>query len=142
MLQAILGALGPVKGIIETFTENADKKRQAVALIAQAEAHLLTQAFEFEKTQLQAKADLIRAEATGQSVLQRNWRPVTMLTFLVLVVLDALGLLAQPLAGEMWTLLQLGLGGYVAGRSVEKVATVMAPAIRDMSLRRKISKKD
>ena len=53
--------------------------------------------------------------------MQRNWRPITMLTFLALVVCDSFGWLANPLASEAWTLLQIGLGGYVAGRSVEKV---------------------
>jgi len=61
------------------------------------------------------------AEAQGGSWLQRSWRPITMLTFLVLVVTDALGLLPFRLAGEAWTLLQLGLGGYVVGRSGEKI---------------------
>jgi len=45
-----------------------------------------------------------------------------MLTFLGLVVCDSFGWLASPLAAEAWVLLQIGLGGYVTGRSVEKVA--------------------
>jgi hypothetical protein len=41
------------------------------------------------------------------------------------VVLDSFGLLAFRLAGEAWLMLQLGLGGYVVGRSAEKVAEAM-----------------
>ena len=48
-----------------------------------------------------------------------------MLTFLVLAVGDSLGLLATPLRDEAWALLQLGLGGYVVGRSGEKIAKVI-----------------
>jgi hypothetical protein len=44
-----------------------------------------------------------------------------MLTFLALVVFDSFGWLPNPLANEAWTLLQIGLGGYVAGRSAEKM---------------------
>ena len=44
-----------------------------------------------------------------------------MLTFLVLVVCDSFGLLAFRLAAEAWVLLQIGLGGYVVGRTAEKV---------------------
>jgi hypothetical protein len=44
-----------------------------------------------------------------------------MLTFLALVVFDSFGLLSSKLAPEAWTLLQLGLGGYVVGRSAEKL---------------------
>ena len=46
-----------------------------------------------------------------------------MLTFLGLVVCDSFGWLANPLAAEAWTLLQIGLGGYVAGRSGEKIVS-------------------
>jgi len=53
--------------------------------------------------------------------MQRNWRPITMLTFLVLVVCDSFGLLKFRLSNEAWTLLQIGLGGYVIGRTGEKI---------------------
>ena len=48
-----------------------------------------------------------------------------MLTFLVLVVADSLQGLPSSLASEAWTMLQIGLGGYVVGRSGEKVAKVL-----------------
>jgi hypothetical protein len=43
-----------------------------------------------------------------------------MLVFLALATSDALGWLPNPLRDEAWLLLQIGLGGYVVGRSVEK----------------------
>jgi len=39
-----------------------------------------------------------------------------------LVMADSFGLLAFRLSAEAWGLWQIGLGGYVVGRSVEKVA--------------------
>jgi hypothetical protein len=78
---------------------------------------------DYENELLKSKTKIIEAEAVGQSWLQRNWRPITMLTFLVLVVFDSFGILAFRLSDEAWTLLQLGLGGYVVGRSAEKVVT-------------------
>ena len=53
--------------------------------------------------------------------MQRNWRPITMLTFLVLVVCDSFGFLKFRLNNEAWLLLQIGLGGYVVGRTGEKI---------------------
>ena len=79
-----------------------------------------TKAEEYETKLLDAKKTIITAEAQSQSWIARNWRPLTMLVFLGLVVLDSFGWLPNPLAPEAWLLLQLGLGGYVAGRSVEK----------------------
>ncbi len=62
----------------------------------------------------------------GASWLQRNWRPLTMLSFLGLVIADAFGMLAFRLADQAWLLLQIGLGGYVVGRSVEKISPQIA----------------
>jgi hypothetical protein len=75
------------------------------------------------------QAKVIQAEAQGSSWLQRNWRPITMITFLILVVCDAFGLLTFRLAEQAWTLLQIGLGGYVIGRSVEKSAPAVIKAL-------------
>ena len=44
-----------------------------------------------------------------------------MLTFLNLIVCDSFGLLTFRLTEETWMLLQIGLGGYVLGRSAEKI---------------------
>jgi len=41
------------------------------------------------------------------------------------VIADSCGLLAFRLSDAAWTLLQIGLGGYVVGRSVEKIAPKM-----------------
>ena len=54
-----------------------------------------------------------------------------MLVFLSLIVLHYLGLLAIPIADQMWSLLQIGIGGYVVSRSAEKVI----PAIINKTLK-------
>jgi hypothetical protein len=53
-----------------------------------------------------------------------------MLVFLGLVVCDQFGLLTFRLAEQAWTLLQIGLGGYVVGRSVEKIVPTMTKALK------------
>ena len=76
---------------------------------------------EYESKLMESRSKIIQSESTGRSWLQRNWRPITMLTFLLLVVCDSFGLLSFRLAAEAWMLLQIGLGGYVVGRSAEKI---------------------
>jgi len=74
-----------------------------------------------EVTKMQS--NVIVAEAQGASWIQRNWRPVTMLTFLILIVLAALRVIDLSLMQvpkPMWTLLTVGIGGYIGGRTVEK----------------------
>lgn len=76
------------------------------------------------------RAGLIKAEAEGGSWLQRNWRPITALTFLVLIVLHHLGLLQIEITNEMWDLLQVMIGGYVVSRGIEKAAPSVAEVLR------------
>lgn len=85
---------------------------------------------EYETKLMESRVSIITAEAGGASWLQRSWRPITMLTFLVLVVCDSFGLLKFRLADQAWTLLKIGLGGYVVGRSAEKIAPSIADALR------------
>lgn len=81
---------------------------------------------------LAAQSQIITAEANGESWLQRNWRPITMLTFLILVCFDSFGWLAFRLSAQAWDLLQLGLGGYVIGRTVEKAAPGVKQSIKNV----------
>ena len=72
------------------------------------------------------QTEIIVAEAKG-NWLQRSWRPILMLAFGFIViyvkfVAPLFGLPIPPLENEFWNLLQLGIGGYVVGRSAEKIA--------------------
>ena len=74
----------------------------------------------------QLQTEIILAEANG-NWLQRSWRPILMLSFGFIVIYvkfiaPLFSLPIPPLEDEFWNLLQLGIGGYVVGRSVEKVA--------------------
>ena len=83
----------------------------------------------FQKQQLELQklqTDVILAEANG-NWLQRSWRPILMLSFGFIVIYvkfiaPLFRLPIPPLENEFWDLLQLGIGGYVIGRSAEKIA--------------------
>jgi hypothetical protein len=79
---------------------------------------------ELDNAIAQHQATVVSAEAQG-SWLQRNWRPITMLVFLVLVILNQFKLLTIPLSEEIWGLFKVGLGGYIGGRSLEKVVSTL-----------------
>lgn len=111
----------PAVKLIDEIHTSDEEKLKLQAQIKAVENELLAKVIDYESKLLESKTAIITAEATGQSWMQRNWRPITMLTFLVLVVFDSFGWLPSPLAGDAWTLLQIGLGGYVAGRSAEKM---------------------
>lgn len=122
LLSLIGSVFKPFAEMVDNVHTSKEEKLQIQQAMFEVQARLSSQAMDYETELLKGKAAIIMAEANGQSWIQRNWRPLTMLTFLVLVVCDSFGWLPFRLAGEAWTLLQIGLGGYVVGRSVEKVA--------------------
>ena len=113
--------LGPViSGIFSVIDKAIEDKDQAAAVKARLQEMVLTgQMREIEET-----AANIRAEATGDSWLQRSWRPLTMLTFVSLIVAKWLGFTAagvtEAVELALFDIIKVGLGGYVIGRSVEK----------------------
>jgi len=91
---------------------------------------LVEKAMEAELRILESRTQIITAEAKGESWLQRSWRPVTALTFLVLIVLHHLGFLQIEITDQMWDLLQIMIGGYVVSRGIEKAVPAAVQAIR------------
>jgi len=91
---------------------------QAAVKIREIEAQL-------EQTRLEVRGQAVQAEASGESWLQRNWRPLTMVWFSFLVGAYWFGYTPENLSEEavlsLFGLIKLGLGGYVIGRSAEKI---------------------
>ena len=99
---------------------------------AKAKLELVKMQASGELSKLQTSAGIITAEAQSKHWLAANWRPITMLTFVVIIAnnyilhpylslfFDDAPVLEIP--EDMWDLLKIGLGGYVVGRSGEKIA--------------------
>ena len=122
-LLALLGRIfDPLAALLDEAATSASAREAARVKLAAVKADAFSAALAFEEDRLATAARLVAAKAGGQSWLQRNWRPLTMLCFLFLVMADSFGLLAFRLSAEAWGLLQIGLGGCVVGRSVEKIA--------------------
>lgn len=122
LIDQLVRLFTPVNRLLDDIHTSDEERARAKSAIMALQNEALGLALALERESLQAKSGLIAAEANGASWLQRNWRPITMLSFLGLVVADSFGLLAFRLADQAWLLLQIGLGGYVVGRSVEKIS--------------------
>lgn len=81
-----------------------------------------------------AGAGIVKAEAQSANWLTAAWRPITMLTFVVLIVARIFGFTSEHVGPaeymQLWDLVKLGLGGYVVGRSVEKVVPGIVEAMK------------
>ena len=98
-----------------------DKQAREAAKLQLAE---LEQSGELQE--IATKANVVMAEIQGDSWLQKSWRPIVMLWLSGLVGAHWFGFtppnLTEGAIEGLFTLVQLGLGGYVVGRSAEKVA--------------------
>ncbi len=103
VLAFISSIFEPAVKLVDELHTSDEEKLIMQREIKRVENELLAKVIDYETKLLESKTQIITAEATGQSWIQRNWRPITMLTFLVLVVCDSFGLLASPLADEAWT---------------------------------------
>lgn len=128
MIQALIPALAPLLGDIirSKFPDPAE----AAKLEAEMQAELWRNAHQLNA----AAADIIKTEAQSQHWLAAIWRPLVMLTFCGLIVARWFGWAAPNLSEaeylKLWSIVEFGLGGYVIGRSVEKVAPSIAGALR------------
>lgn len=81
-----------------------------------------------------AQADIVKTEAASSHWLAANWRPLLMLVFGGLIVARWFGWAAPNLSEaeylKLWSIVEFGLGGYVVGRSVEKIAPSVAGALK------------
>jgi hypothetical protein len=130
MFTALLGILGPIFGTVakNLFPDPADELKR-IDLQNQLQLEIMKQASAIEL----AAADIVKTEAQSEHWLAACWRPLLMLTFGGLIVARWLGWSAPGLSDaevlKLWDIVQLGLGGYVIGRSVEKIAGPMASAL-------------
>ena len=101
---------------------------------AQAQLALMELAQKGELTELVERASIVKAEAQSEHWLAATWRPVLMLTFGALIVARWFGWAAPNLTEaeylKLWSIVELGLGGYVIGRSAEKIVPSIATALK------------
>jgi len=69
---------------------------------------------------LEMKKEAVELETKG-SWLQKNWRPITMLCMVGIIIKTAFTGDLSAVPDQYWSLLKIGLGGYVFGRSAEKI---------------------
>ena len=126
----LLGSLlsGPLGTAINKGVDGYfDNKEDAAKMEAQIKAAILE-----NKSQIEAQAGEVVMAEIKQGGISSWWRPILMLVFTTVV---AFHYLLFPLINmfmgtayhldlpqEIWTTLNIGIGGYVVGRSGEKIA--------------------
>ena len=119
MIWSLIGSIGgKVLDIVDDVVEDKDEANRLKFGIQR-------QLIENKSSELEAAAKIVLAEAQGDW-LQRNLRPLLMVTFAGLVVAQWFGFTApdipESVQNSLLNIVMVGVGGYVVGRSGEKIA--------------------
>ena len=111
-----------------------DKVLPDPAAQAEAKLKLMELAQKGEFAEMNARADIIKAEASSESWIAQSWRPIMMLTFGALIVARWMGFAAPGISEDeilkLWNIVELGITGYVVGRTVEKLTPQVVDAVK------------
>tara|TARA_R100001244_G_scaffold94888_1_gene71251 strand:- start:539 stop:946 length:408 start_codon:yes stop_codon:yes gene_type:complete len=126
----LLGAIGPIAKLI---AKTIDKAVPDKDLKEKLKHDINTQLLNAGSEEMKAASKIILAEASSSSWLTNSWRPALMWICIIVVFNNFILMpfiniifgtsLILEIPDPMWNLLTIGVGGYIAGRSAEKVAT-------------------
>ena len=119
MIWSLIGSIGgKVLDIVDNVVEDKDEANRF-------KFEIQRQLIDIKSSELESAAKIVLAEAQG-SWLQRNWRPLLMVTFAGLIVAHWFGFTApnipESVQNSLLNIVMVGIGGYVVGRSGEKMA--------------------
>ncbi len=124
----ILDIFNPISDIVDELNTSDHEKLQAKTALLALQTEVTNNVIQYEEALVNAKRDIIVAEAQSDSWLTRMWRPITMLIFVGLTVWGFFsGQVVPPWIGNILT---IGIGGYIGGRTLEKSAPAVIRALK------------
>jgi len=131
----MLAALSTIAPLAKILFSTVDKAIPDKDLAEKLKAQLNTELLKSSTEQLKAAASIVEAEAKS-GWFSASWRPLLMYVLIFILVWNYIigpviklmigTVITFELPGDVWTLLQIGLGGYVVGRSGESIARSLA----------------
>lgn len=118
--------------VLNTVNNVIDKIFPDKTEAEKAKAEIQRAVLGIDRAIIEESAKIILGEVQGQSWLQRNWRPLLMLSIVSIVVNNYIvypylsmfttKVVILDLPADLWGLMKIGVGGYIIGRSTEKIA--------------------
>jgi hypothetical protein len=131
----MLPALQIIAPLAKMLFSTIDKAIPDKDLAERLKFQLNEQLLKSSTEELKAAASIVEAEAKSNWFVS-SWRPLLMYVLIFILVWNYIfgpiikiiagSVITFELPGDVWTLLQIGLGGYVVGRSGESIARTIA----------------
>ena len=124
-MSALITALAPIVGdlvgkLVPDSSKNSDIEREIKLALLEHTDSLES-----------IRGEIVLAEAKSTNWLTSSWRPLLMMVVIAIIACNFLlfpiirifypEMITLELPSELWSLLQIGVGGYVVGRSGEKM---------------------
>jgi hypothetical protein len=126
LLSIVGDVISPVTKLIDNLHTSDEERLKAKESLAKIQLDMSLKVLDAQTKLVEQQAKIITAEAQGESWLQRTWRPITMLFFLVCLGVYWFGLAPQYLIDnpdvveKLFTIIGIGIGGYIGSRGIEK----------------------
>ena len=133
ILGFVSGIIEPVSNLVDDLVTTDEERENIKLKLKNLENKFRADAMQYEAKIVQAQADIVKAEVQGKSWLQRNWRPILMISVVAIIVNNYilfpylgtfLPIKVLDLPTGLWTLMSVGVGGYVGSRGLEKLKGV------------------
>jgi hypothetical protein len=128
LIKTVTEGLGKVFGFVDDLHTSDEEKLTLKQGLLTIQAGILSQAIALEEASLKAKSAIIEAEAKSDHWLTATWRPITALAFAAIVCYSFI--FNKTIPGEMWTTLNIMIGGYVGSRGAEKIIPGVMKALK------------
>lgn len=111
-MKLLSGLVGDIGGIINSLSISSTEKKELETKVTQV-------VYSYAGELAQQQAEIVMKETQG-NWLQRSWRPLVMLAFAGVVLLGTVvDIPYLENDSKFWNLIEIGLGGFVVGRSIE-----------------------
>lgn len=122
--------------LVDSVGNTIDKLSTTDEEKLKAKNELIDTITSFTNNAFELQYKIMELEMTG-SWLQRNWRPITMLVFgAIVIVATFFPVQLNEVPQDFWGLLKIGIGGYVGGRTLEKMTKDITKNV-DISFKKK-----
>ncbi len=127
-------AIGNAIDKIDRSDEKLELQLKYKQLITEIESTYVN----YETKLLESQQQVVLSEAKGESWMQRNWRPILMFVCMFIVfnnyvLVPYFKLPTAILDKNIWDLIQMGVTGYVAGRSLENISDSLGGVLQNVS---------
>lgn len=128
-LDLIGGIFRPLRDVVDDFHLSGEEEGEIKIKLAKLnieleklQAGVTNKVLELESKIVEAQQKILSMEISSGNWLQKGWRPFSMACFTALIIADNLTILSQPLSPHVYEFYKIGMTGYIAGRSLEKIA--------------------